>query len=286
MNLFSRCSVLAALLMASILTACAQTAWTSTSGTITTSGAITSAGSGTLSISNGGWTMMCADASGRVFSCGGSQDMETRSLKTPGITLIQVKQSRHAVPKTVLASESYLKLAKTISLKSPAVDSALMAEILADHGFLVYDYDKVDSYLYHAALKQGTNVRWVWKPMRDVDAKNSGGASWQTWDGMGRISGTVYSKAIPERVLEKVACLLDEMKDAVFFVSDYEVVHPDPFLAVSTPKMLEDHKIFIVDQWDEPGFKDVPKPLAEPVSAPIADRIIASASRVQSLSGR
>jgi hypothetical protein len=225
--------------------------------------------------------------SGQITSCGGDGgETEMRSAKLPGATLIQVKQSKHEVPKTVLASQSYMKLAKSINLKSPAIDYAEVGEILADHGFLVYDYDKVDSFLYHAALKQGTNVRWVWKPMRDVDLKNAGGASWQTWDGMGRISGSVYTKAIPERVLEKVACLLDEMKDAVFFVSDYEVVHPDPFLAVSTPKMLEGHKIFIVDQWDEPGFKDAPKPLAEPVVAPIPERMIASASRAQSLAGK
>lgn len=232
-------------------------------GTVTSTGTLTTT-AGTFLVGNSG-TWVTSDA------------IEIRLATAPRVTLAQVKMSRKPVPAAVLATSSYMKLAKSINLKSPAVDYSQMGEILADHGFQVYDFAKVDNYLYHEALKQGTQMRWVWKPMREEDGKAlAESGAWGTSTEMGRMASSVYAHAIPERVLEKVECLLTEMPDAIFFVSDYEVVKPDPFLAVSTRRMLQDHKIFIVDQWDEPGFKDSPKPIVEPLSSPIPVRMAQS----------
>lgn len=199
--------------------------------------------------------------SGTIWA--GSNEIETRSLKAPSVSLREVKSTAHKISLSQIPTASYMKTAKAINLKSPAIDEAKLAQIIVGHGFSIYEYAKVDNYLYHEALKQGTNMRWVWKPMRDSDSKASASEAWQTFDGMGRISaGSVYAKAIPERVLERAECLLAELPDAIFFVSDYEVQRPDPFLAVSTPRMLQAHRIFIVDQWDEPGFTD--KPIVKP----------------------
>jgi hypothetical protein len=187
-----------------------------------------------------------------------------------------------------LPTASYLKTAKAVGLDSPAIAEAQLAQIIVDHGFSIYDYSNVDNYLYHEALKQGTQVRWVWKPMRTADMKAAAQETWSTWDGMGRISAaSMYARALPEKVLAKVECLMTELPDAIFLVSDYEVVKPDPFLAVTTPKMLSAHRIFIVDQWDEPGFTD--KPIVKPYDEDkVLQKEIVRASpksRQQSLAG-
>lgn len=240
---------------------CGQTAGT---GSIT--GMAIGGGSGTAILSSGTLTsnsaVWCGSMDGGSCLLFGG-DIEKRSIKDPMVTLQQVKITAHKIPASQIPAASYMKTAKAINLKSPAIDEAQLAQIIVDHGFSIYEYSKVDNYLYHMALKQGTNVRWVWKPMRDEDAKGAAGQQFQTFDGMGRISaGSVYAKAIPERVLAKVECLLNELPEAVFLVSDYEVSKPDPFLAVTTPRMLQAHRIFIVDQWDEPGFTE--RPIVKP----------------------
>ncbi len=232
-----------------------QSTWSTSSGTIASSGTITSSGG----------SFLVSDGSGHLVSWAGVNDgtAETRSAKTPGITLHEVKSKAHKIPVSEIPTAAYMRSAKSIGLDSPAIAEAKLAEIIVNHGFAIYDYANVDNYLYHEALKQGTQMRWVWKPLRDADMKPAAQEAWSTWDGMGRISAnSIYARAIPERVLGKVECLLTEMPDAIFMVSDYEVQRPDPFLAVTTPKMLSAHRIFIVDQWDEPGFTD--KPIVKP----------------------
>jgi len=218
-----------------------------------------SAGTGTMCCVTGVTSQIVTMNSDGTLSGGWGGDIETRSPNTPSPSLKQVKAAAHKIPVSQIPTASYMKTAKAIHLKSPAMDEAELAQIIVDHGFSIYEYAPVDNYLYHQALKQGTSVRWVWKPMRELDAKSvKDQASWQTFDGMGRISQSVYAKAIPERILEKAECLLTELPEAILLVSDYEVIRPDPFLAVTTPRMLQAHHIFIVDQWDEPGFTDNP----------------------------
>lgn len=258
----------------------------SVTGTILGSSSNIAWGSGTATITSA----CCITSSGTCAGCGwwSGNEMETRSPKALGPSLREVKAASHKIPATQIPTASYMKTATAINLKSPAMDEAELAQVIVDHGFSIYEYSSVDNYLYHQALKQGTNVRWVWKPMRDADQKSVVSQSFQTFDGMGRISNMeVYAKAIPERVLEKAECLLTELPDAILLVSDYEVVHPDPFLAVTTPRMLQAHRIFIVDQWDEPGFTDSPvvKPYEEVPQKPKEFVRAPARSRAQSLAG-
>jgi hypothetical protein len=200
--------------------------------------------------------------------------IETRKDDGRGPTLVQVKSSAHKIPALEIATPTWLKLAKQINLDSAAVDEANLAKTISEHEWSVYDYAKVDDYLYRQALRMGTNTRWVWKPVREADMKLTSGANtWSVRPAMGFVYPKVYGRAIPERIMDKIACVLQDMPDALFLVSDFEVVKPDPFLAVTTAKLLGEDKIYIVAQWNEPGFTEAPPKHQEPVVAPGAPRV-------------
>lgn len=196
---------------------------------------------------------------------------EPRKPKLPYQTIAQVRASRVPVAKSSLAPAAYLKLAKDIGLESASTDEAKLAQVLADRDIKPYDFDRVDAYLYkkaEAASDKTTSYRWVWKAMRPKDqhmivvyGDAAAGAN-AFYEGMGLVRSDLYKHAIPARVLETVACILDDFPEAVLLISDYEVVRPDPFLAITTPKMLSAHRIFIVDSWDEPTFNDGKEPVA------------------------
>jgi len=206
-----------------------------------------------------GATWFCPSNSGCVpLGSGGAGDLETRDAKTPGPQLLTVKASARPLTRAT-RSDAYLRLARVIELDSPATDEVRVLNALQALGVKRYDYNLVDDYLYHQALKQGARVRWIWRPMREKDMKGASEArSWAPVPAFGLVRNDVYAKAIPERILARVAEIVEPLPDAVFLVSDYEVVKPDPFLAVSTPKLLAEHKLWIIDQWDEPGFEEAP----------------------------
>ena len=127
-----------------------------------------------------------------------------------------------------------------------------MAAAIEKLALPVYDFRKVDLYLAHQAQKQGSQYRWVWRA-----------ADMQSWKvakdssappEVGLISPRIYSRAIPMGVMELVAKIRAEIPAAVLLASDYEVINPDPFLAVSSARLLEAGRIWVVAQWDEPGF--------------------------------
>lgn len=209
------------------------------------------------------------------WSSGGSWiPAETRKADTPGPTLAQVKQAAWLVPAKMVASPTYLKVAKAVGLDSAAIQESNLLQALKDREVKVYDFDKVDQYLYRKALKQGANMRWVWKPMRTADMKavENSSTRYQDIAGMGFVHPVEYTHPIPERVLDLAGCLLDDVKDAIFFVSDYSQIRPDPFLAVTTPKLLEAHKVYIVAAWSEPTFEDGGAPLVVSTTRQISSR--------------
>lgn len=185
--------------------------------------------------------------------------VETRPLDNNGPTVTQVEYSAVPLDQARLAPASYLKLAKAINLESPSTDEAqILQTIYSDH-LRVYDFDKVDNYLYRQALTMGARMRWVWKPMREVDLKtvqDLGARGTMGPSTSGIVFSKLYGQKIPERILADAKCVLDEVPGAVFLVSDFEAVKPDPFLAITTPKLLAEGKLWIVDRWDEPGFQD------------------------------
>jgi hypothetical protein len=187
---------------------------------------------------------------------------ETRKPIVPMPTIASVLKSAKLVSLEGQPDQHYLRAAKAIKFESPATDEAELLEAIQTHGLPLYDSKKVDEYLYNQALHMKAHTQWVWKPMRNEDSNVPSVSYGSTTQGT-RIYPAVYDKAVPERVLEDVACLISDAADLnlIFLVSDFEVIKPDPFLAVSTEKLLRQGKIFIVEQWDEPGFNDGRSPL-------------------------
>lgn len=234
-----------------------------TSGRVQTLGTATTTG-GTLVAPNipdlGGCTGCVAWTDGGSLTWRNADFLpsETRKPITPGVTIMQVRAAAKRVEQFALASPSYIRTAKALKVNSAAIDEANLMQELHDHALKVYDYGKVDQFLYNMALKMGANTRWVWKPLRDRDMERAFTDNTVRPE-MGFVYRKQYSRAVPERILNVVASLLECVPDAVFLVSDFEVFKPDPFLAITTNKLMLEGKIFIIANWDEPGFKDAPE---------------------------
>lgn len=203
------------------------------------------------------WTGGIITSTGTLSVVGGSwRRTETRPATGKPITMAQVKLSARHLSAEQVPAESYLAAARLIHLESATTDEVRMLRVIDRLGLPVYEFAKVDGYLYREALKQGTNVRWAWKPLRESDRKAIDGDSLAlaSEDLVGSVALRVYGHAVPEQVLIQAREIMKAMPDVVFLVSDYEVVKPDPFLAITTKKLLAESKIWIVAQWDEPGF--------------------------------
>lgn len=85
-------------------------------------------------------------------------------------------------------------------------------------------------------------IRWDWRGIRKCDAKRT------------NLAG-LYPHAIPYSALLTMASILARVKDALFFVSNYEAVKPDPFMLV-THKLLGLAEGYVIDRWNEPRFRD------------------------------
>jgi hypothetical protein len=242
-------------ILALALTAFGQTTLTCSGpcgGSSGTAGAITATWN---NASNAVWV----DNNGMIISGAGVVG-NTRKPKTPLMTIALVRNSAKPLPATALAPSTYLKLAASIGLSSAATDEARLTMAISDLGLKVYDFNKVDEYLFDQAYKINPNTRWVWKPMREADMHAIAAVSPGGWisqrSGMGTVESKQYAQKIPAGVLATIGAVLEKMPDAVFMVSDYETVKPDPFLCVTTGKLAPEGKIWIISQWDEPGFSD------------------------------
>ena len=143
------------------------------------------------------------------------------------------------------APDAYIALATELGIESAAVDEQRLREAICELGLMVYDYDKVDAWLTRKANEKsgGTRYRWTWKGLRPKDAAALPVTlQWAA-------PADPYAHAVPMQKLSK------EVDNALFFVSDYEAVVPDPFLSVTTPAMYAANKQFVVERWDEPGFR-------------------------------
>jgi hypothetical protein len=194
--------------------------------------------------------------SGYCYTTNG-QEAERRPFDHKGPTLAQVDGSAVELKQVDIPSATYIALAKEVKLDAASEDEAEMLNTIFDHEFHVYNFDKVDNYLYRQALEKGVQMKWGWKPLRSEDLNvlaDMGSAMLPADNGV--VFKKQYARRVPARILEDVRCVRAEMANAVFLVSDFEHVTPDPFLAISTPKLLQQGKLWIVDRWDEPTFDD------------------------------
>lgn len=202
------------------------------------------------------------DTSGRCYSSNTSPVAARKNNPNPA-TLAMVKSSAKLLDGAALAPASYARLAKSVGL-DPSVtsDEALITDAIAKLGLHVYKFSLVDDYLYNKAIATSKNTRWVWKPMRASDLKHftEYGISQdaESVDQTGVIDYLQYSRKLPIEVLTTVHDFLAEMPEVNFLVSDYATVKPDPFLAVTTPRLMSTGKIWIIQVWDEPTFIENP----------------------------
>ena len=198
--------------------------------------------------------------------------IESRRDDGAGPTLAQVRLSAHGLSGRQLPPLRYVTLARSLGIE-PSADEAEMLTVLNSLGIKVYDFDKVDNYLYRQCLRKGSRYRWVWKPVNGkfLTFVKESHQAWVERPKVGLIADNLYPNTVPIQALEVMESVLTRMPDAKFMVTDAAIV--DPFLAVTSEHLLQAGKIWIIAQWDEPGFDAEPEsPLPsiefDPVSMP------------------
>jgi len=135
-----------------------------------------------------------------------------------------------------------------------------LLRFMDEQGIDVYDFDPVNAYLTRIARSEGKE--WLCRPLRQEDVMQG----WNGRDKRGRETGIwsdhghynpastecrPYNKLVPLRALQKVKLIRDKFGERVrFFVSDYAVPNPDPFIFAK----IVDIELVPFDVWDEPGF--------------------------------
>ena len=179
----------------------------------------------------------------------------------------EVPEPEVVVVDAEVADREYRRLARKLKVSTPSGLDAHLCRLLQREEVLVYPLGKVNAFLQHKAKRR--NV--VWKPLRKVDLKRvafkASGVGWHMEPELLTDSGqhpkgadfrtAIYRHAVPIqalKVVEKVekAMGLLGRRSVAFFVSDYEVPKPDPFLMIAGYG-LERH--YVVFHWDEPGFR-------------------------------
>lgn len=124
-----------------------------------------------------------------------------------------------------------------------------------------YDLQVVVEYMNwtikHAKGLEGQKV-WVWKPLRQIDqvlVTPRTGQSWSASENGTVMHGRLYNKSVPAEAQRYIPRITKQFPQAAFLVSDYEVVKPDPFLAVVGPQI----PLTVIDFWDEPMFRKFQK---------------------------
>jgi len=150
----------------------------------------------------------------------------------------------------------YARLAKKVGFKpEPSWIRNQEFEIfLFERQMMTYDVQQVHVYLTQLAANEERT--WQWVPLREKDTATQCQYQLVRFEhaigaDVGDISRMTYQHIIPLAVLQTVETILTEFPDIHFFVSDYQVPRPDPFLAAAFPHCL----FHIVEMWHEPGFK-------------------------------
>jgi hypothetical protein len=217
--------------------------------TSTSSGALIA---GTMTIRGDG--QPCYFTGTNCFPVGGLA-ITSSHRKPRNITLAMLNASAKPISEARLAPASYVKLAGEIGMQSASVDEAKLADAINQLGLSVYDFSQVDDYLLNKAHAVGPNVEWGWKPLRHKDLEKFAGGDIHSYaDTTSYVFRSVYGNEVPTRVLLEAKAILERFPDAVFMISDYETIKPDPFLAVTSIDLLSNGKLWIIDRWDEPNF--------------------------------
>ena len=172
-------------------------------------------------------------------------------------------------------TEEYRKLAKKLGIAVVAETvTTTLDEVLRAEGIDIYAMADVSAYMEKVTPKGRI---YVWKACRQLDKQRS--ERHITLDGSsshhGQFSDGVYSRPIPYPVLLTIDRIEEVTKkyriQPAFFVSDYAVPAPDPFLMVTIPAegMSQEKEpngklwtanpepaCFVIERWDEPSFRE------------------------------
>src|SRR5262245_22103989 len=160
--------------------------------------------------------------------------------------VVPVKEPVGAI-QTIPQGYAALALRAGVANYSKAVDDVEFPRFLAENGIAVFNTRKVQDYL-ERMCPRGKRVQWV-STKRSATIRNTDiGGDHYVWE---RNAPEAYSKPIPEPVLMTMVKIREKYDLAEFFISDFtETPAGDPFLAV-----VFNDKEYIIERWDEPGFR-------------------------------
>ena len=172
-------------------------------------------------------------------------------------------------PRSVAYLKTYEDLASKLEFAPAQLLQEQLLQFFTENSIPRYDNDRVFEYLVAAVRKaRGEDERmcWIWRPLRKRDEPDGWEMSGRTlefkqkdgWKEEERrgayrhdFDHRPYDKAVPIRILRQVEGIQNKFGNRLnFFVSDYGVPSPDPFIMVTA---LDVEQI-IFGVWDEPDF--------------------------------
>lgn len=141
-----------------------------------------------------------------------------------------------------------------VVVSAPAGAAQLQA-VLREEGFSCYDRAAVEKYM--TELAEANVKNWIWYAARSADSRKFDHTRGQWGLHNGTSVSEVYTEAIPLPVLITMDRIIERMGADVRFqiAALCDAPKADPFLAVS--HVSEPSKMFIIERWDEPGFRGV-----------------------------
>jgi hypothetical protein len=160
--------------------------------------------------------------------------------------IVPVPQPVEYIPQDIPVDEEYEKLAEKLGATTWEMTKVKnrreveeFKKFLHNLKIITYPLEDVKRFMDNEAKK--VNKRWDWQPLRDCDRSDSMYAPFQ------------YQKPVPFSALQKVEKIVENYhspQNLNFYVSDYEEIRPDPFLAVQIYG-----EYIVIDHWDEPTFR-------------------------------
>ena len=160
---------------------------------------------------------------------------------------VKLKQPEPIREQVLAEIEAYEKLCEELGLRPTAIAANRVIRQFQSVRIPRYDPDEVSAYMTSITP---VGMHWCWQGLGHSDDSRS---SYANVDGC-TISG-LYEKLVPIHILKrmKVVRELFKREKPKFYVTDYAVPDPDPFISVVFP----DGQSVIFGVWDEPGFGDL-----------------------------
>lgn len=173
-----------------------------------------------------------------------------------------------------IPTEEYVALANKLGVAVGGLTRTTTLEsVLQDEHVRVFPLKSVERYMDRQTPKGKV---WGWMSVRALDYERAKGyVTFGYNDKNGRFLTGTYEKPIPFPVLltmDKIEAAMSHLpveQRPAFFITDYAVPSPDPFLMVAVPgvgMMQEPHPngelwhaiegaCFVIERWDEPSFR-------------------------------